>query len=288
VTLWEDVLQGRADAQAWMDLALRALAREGDELNIARLAGYTAGVFWRHLAPEARDRQAAALERVLRDGMEAAKVRTAKAAWFQALTRVARTPATVAWMERVWRREEKIDGLPLAEPDEISLAQELAVREVAGWREVLDTQAGRITNADRRARFAFIGPALDADPTVRDRFFESLAEVANRRREPWVLEALSYLHHPLRAGRSARYVPTSLEMLEEIQRTGDIFFPKRWLDATLSGHASIEVADMVRSYLRSRPDLSTRLRRIVEQSSDELFRITTARAAAVPAAEQRR
>jgi hypothetical protein len=27
----------------------------------------------------------------------------------------------------------------------------------------------------------------------------------------------------------------SLEMLWEIQKTGDIFFPKRWLDVTLGG-----------------------------------------------------
>jgi aminopeptidase N len=62
-------------------------------------------------------------------------------------------------------------------------------------------------------------------------------------------------------------------MLEEIQRTGDIFFPKRWLDATLSGHSSKEAADMVRAYLARLPaDYPDRLRRIILSSSDPLMR----------------
>ena len=95
----------------------------------------------------------------------------------------------------------------------------------------------------------------------------------NRRREPWVLEALSYLHHPLRAAASEKHVPASRAMLREIQRTGDIFFPKRWTDATLAGHSSPSVASMVRDFLADLPpDYPDRLRRIVLSASDDLFR----------------
>ena len=62
-------------------------------------------------------------------------------------------------------------------------------------------------------------------------WFASLADVANRRHEPWVLEGLRYLHHPLRAAASEKYIEPSLMLLAEIQRTGDIFFPKRWMDS---------------------------------------------------------
>ena len=67
---------------------------------------------------------------------------------------------------------------------------------------------------------------------MREQWFASLRDVSNRRREPWVLEGLGYLHHPLRAEASKKYVQPSLDLLWEIQKTGDIFFPKRWLDAT--------------------------------------------------------
>jgi len=107
---------------------------------------------------------------------------------------------------------------------------------------------------------------------VRQRFFESLADVENRRHEAWVLEAASYLHHPLRAADSARFVAPSLALLEDIRRTGDIFFPKNWMDATLSGHQSPAVARTVRQFLDARADYPIRLRRIILQSADDLFR----------------
>ena len=88
-----------------------------------------------------------------------------------------------------------------------------------------------------------------------------------------MLEGLSYLHHPLRAGSSKKYVTQSLDMLWDIQRTGDIFFPKRWLDATLGGDNTRDVADMVRGFLKDLPaNYPDRLRNITLQSADELFR----------------
>ena len=117
----------------------------------------------------------------------------------------------LAWLERVWRREEQVPGLPLAEPDEIALALELAVREVPGWSGILRAQLDRTQNPDRKARFAFVMPALSADPLERERAFARLRSLENRRREPWVLESLRYLNHPLRAAHAhLRHLPRVL------------------------------------------------------------------------------
>jgi len=229
--------------------------------------------FWRFVSTTDRDALTPLLERVLREGLDAATTSTTKAAWFAALRNTARTPATLRWLENVWRKTETVPGLTLAEPDYIQLAEELAVRAVPGWDAILGEQFSRIENPDRRARFAFVRPALSAEAKIRDEFFASLGDVANRRREPWVLEAVAYLHHPLRAEASLHYIGPSLRMLEEIQRTGDIFFPKRWMDATLSGHSSASAARMVKTYLAELPpEYPDRLRRIILSSADDLLR----------------
>ena len=244
----------RVTPAQWMEMALRALPRERDEQLLQRLASTTTSVFWRRLSASERDAQVIALERVLRDGLAAAPTRTAKAVWFASLVDVARTGDTLAWLTRVWKRDEKVEGLPLAEPDETNLAFELALRGVDGWPAMLDGQQARVTNPDRAARFAFVRPALDADPAIRDGVFAALATPENRRREPWVLDVLTYLHHPLRGAHGERYVAPSLDMLEEIRRTGDIFFPKRWMDVTLGWHRSPAVAATVRGFLAAHPD----------------------------------
>ena len=56
----------------------------------------------------------------------------------------------------MWEQKEQVPGLPLAEADYASLAQELAVREVPGWNEILTTQLARMQNPDRKARFEFV------------------------------------------------------------------------------------------------------------------------------------
>ncbi len=273
VTLWEDMLDGRAQASAVVEALVRALPRERDELNLQRMLSYTQQGYWKHVTAAVRDALAPRLEHVLRAGLEAAGSPSLKSAWFSALRETAHTPSTLEWLERIWRKTESVQGLVLAEPDFILLAQELAVREVPAWQEVLDGQFDRIENPDRKARFAFVRPSLSPDRSVRDAFFDSLAHVQNRRREPWVLEGLSYLHHPLRAAASSKHIPRSLAMLQEIQRTGDIFFPKRWMDATLSGHSSVSAARMVRTFIAELPpNYPDRLRRTVLSSADDLFR----------------
>jgi aminopeptidase N len=277
VALWEQMLEARAAPAAVLDLAMRALPNEADELNVARVLGYAQQAYWRFLPGPEREAVAARLEGVLRGGLDRASSASLKSAWFSALRDTARSGPVLAWLERVWRRTEQVPGLTLAEPDYITLAMELAVRQVANWDAILDEQLARIENPDRKARFAFVRPALAPDQATRDAFFASLQDVKNRRREPWVLEALSYLHHPLRAEQSSKYVRTSLAMLREIQRTGDIFFPKRWTDATLGGHRSTAVARTVREFISELPaDYPDRLRRVLLSSSDDLFRASGA------------
>jgi aminopeptidase N len=273
VTLWEEMLDGRVVPGRMFDTLVSALPRELDELNVQRMLSCTQQVYWRFLNSGARESVAEALEPILRQGLDEAGTPSLKSAWFSALRDIARTPATLAWLEQVWRKKASVPGLVLAEPDFITLALELAVRDVPAWNEILDGQLERTSNPDRKARFAFVRPALSPDQSVRDAFFESLRDVANRRREPWVLEALSYLHHPLRAQASEKYIAHSLEMLREIQRTGDIFFPKRWMDATLSGHSSASAAHVVKTFVSALPPgYPDRLRRIVLSSADDLFR----------------
>ena len=92
-----------------------------------------------------------------------------------------------------------------------------------------------------------------------------------------MLDGLRYLHHPLRASASEQYIRPSLELLQDIQRTGDIFFPKRWMDATLGGHRSPSAARTVQTFVARLPaGYPDRLRRIILSAADDLFRASTA------------
>jgi aminopeptidase N len=276
VTLWDAMLERALPPVTLVDLAMRALPLETDEQLTSRVLGYLRSAWWKFLSAAERDARLTSVEVLLKNGLDTAKTASQKSAWFSALRDVSMTRDTLAWLQRVWEQKEKVPGLPLAEADYASLAQDLAIREVSGWREILTTQLARMENPDRKARFEFVMPSLSADAAERDRWFESLQDVKNRRREPWVLEGLGNLHHPLRAAASAKYVLPSLHMLQEIQQTGDIFFPTRWMNATLSGHNSAEVAETVEEFLeRLSGSYPNRLRNVILQTADDLFRAAT-------------
>jgi aminopeptidase N len=276
VTLWDALLNQEVLPATLANTAMTALPLEADEQLTNRVLGYLTNTWWRFLTTAERQARVQSVELVLRTGLATAKTASQKASWFGALRDVFASPETTAWMQRVWEQKEQIEGLPLAEEDYTSLALELAVREVSGWRDILTAQFARIENPDRKARFQFIMPALSADVNERDRWFRSLADVSNRRREPWVLAGLGFLHHPLRARASSKYVRTSLEMLWEIQKTGDIFFPTNWMNITLAGHSSSEVATTVRTFLKQLPaNYPPRLRNTILVAADELFRVRT-------------
>jgi aminopeptidase N len=79
--------------------------------------------------------------------------------------------------------------------------------------------------------------------------------------EPWAESALSLLNHRYRRAESQKYLMPGLEVLEEVKRTGDIFFPKRWVASLVSGHRLDTVRRIVDEFLAARPDYPLMLKR---------------------------
>lgn len=272
ITLREEMLEGDVSAEDLLTLGLQALATETDQLIIQRIIGTINSAYWRFIASDIRRQWAPRLERIFREKLDQARTTSLRATYFNGFRSVVLSESGLGYLKSVWQQEQSIRGLRFAEPDYIGMAQLLALRDLPDAEEILDAQRERIENPDRLARYDFVRPALSADQQTRDDFFASLADEGNRAREPWVLEGLRYLHHPLRAPMSESYILPSLELVEEIQRTGDIFFPKGWLDATLGGHQSVSAAAVVTRFFEDHPDFPARLRAKILQAADGLFR----------------
>lgn len=173
------------------------------------------------------------------------------------LASLAQSPAVIEHLHNLWLHQQSD---LLSANDYTTLAYELAVRRPRQATEILSTQRQRITDPDRLRQFDFISRAVNPDSMARDSLFQSLAQPENRRIEPWTRSVLYYLNHPLRQQQALHYIRPALELLPEIQRTGDIFFPADWCNSLLSGHRSQEAYDQVMQYLDEHPSLSPLLR----------------------------
>jgi aminopeptidase N len=174
-------------------------------------------------------------------------------------------------MYDIWISQTPPSGVKLTEDDYTALALSLALKSDT-VTTVLKQQQNRITNTDRKDRLNFLMPALSLDVRERDAFFDGLANQKNRAKEAWVTTALAYLHHPIRQNASIKYLPKSLELVEEIQRTGDIFFPQSWLSAIFGNYQTKEAYQTVTDFLNKNPKYNPKLKEKILQTTDNLCR----------------
>lgn len=272
MSIWEALLENKIPAEDLVNLVLRSIPLERNQLNLSRLLSYLETLYWRLLPADARAGYVQQIENLLWSQLENATNGSRARLYFQTYREIATTELAIQRLLTVWRGERTFPRFDLSSQDYTELAQELAMRSSSGGEDILLEQRTRIKNPDRLAEFDFSLPALSADATVRASFVDSLAVVQNRARESWVLDGLGFIHHPLRAGTSERYIEAGLELLEEVQRTGDIFFPERWVSTILAGHQTSSAAEVVTHYLEENRTLSSRLRGKVLQAYDGLER----------------
>lgn len=185
------------------------------------------------------------------------------------LAHVMRAEATVEQMFEMWIRG---GDTRFNEVDNMNFAYELAVRMPERYDFIVSTQLERITNPDRQAQFTFIIRGAHPDKEMRDELFASLMEPANRRPEPWTASLLALLNHHTRQADAVEYIYPALEELQEVQRTGDIFFPRSWVGSLLAGHNSKRALHEVNRFLEANPDYPTLLKNKILQAAWPLHR----------------
>lgn len=273
VNIWEGLLRGDGLApEQLVHYILNALPKERDPLLVDYLLGNLQSSWWVFLNADQRAEYQAPVERELWRLLNNTKDKGIQTSYFRAFKSIALTDDGWQKMHGLWAGKLEVKGLVLSEEDKISLAYELALKGKGDGKAILNEQLNATKNPDRKARMQFVIPALSPDEAERDAFFETLKKEENREKEAWVLDALTYLHHPLRAQTALKYLKPSLDLLQEIQLTGDIFFPTRWLHNTFAGHSSPEAARIAQTFLTEHPDYPYFLRNKILQATDLLDR----------------
>ncbi|WP_397422317.1 M1 family metallopeptidase [Phenylobacterium sp.] len=275
VNLYEQMLEGdrKVPPRRHFSFLVERLASEDNELLLGTMLRQASTTFWKYLPEGERSTDVKPLEDVLWTRLnDVTRPASTRKLYLSTLRDVSLSPAMLDRIEAIWADKLEFPGISLSEREKTDIAAALAIKRPGGAEAVLKAQMERLSNPDDRRRLTYLLPSLSADPAVRERFFAALAEEANRASESWVLTALSYLHHPLRTAHSQRFVRPSLDMLEEIQATGDIFFPEGWAAGNLSNHSSPRVAADIRDFLARRPTYNHQLRLKILQAADPVFR----------------
>ena len=266
MTLYENMLAGNLSGDAFTQALIRYLPAETNNLVRNSALSYLADATLRYTTGENVRTEAFLLETAANTKED----KEYRLLTYRTLTGLFTDSLITKRLFEQWDNGKSFDELPFAETEMTSLAYQLMIRLPEKASYICEKQLERITNPDRRKAFAFIVQAVNPDPAARDAFFQSLLEVENRSTEPWVISALGYLNHFLRQEHALKYIHPALAGLEEVQQTGDIFFPTAWISACLSGHNSRAAADIVSAFLREHPDYEPLLKNKILQAADNL------------------
>lgn len=275
INAYENVLAGQSFKPVeLLRLFTKGLQTERNEMNLRLLTDYLGNLYWNFSTAAERQAFSPVLEKVLWTSMEQQTLPNHKKILFNAYQNSYLSEDAAKTIYRIWEKKQVPTGVKLNEDDYTALALSIALKTDSATT-VLQQEAARITNIDRKNRLLFLMPALSSKVEERDLFFNSLKERKNREKESWVNVGLAYLHHPLRQHSSIKYLPESLELLEEIQKTGDIFFPQSWLSATFGNYQSQAAYQVVLHFLEKHPYYHTNLKDKILQATDNLYRSQT-------------
>ena len=245
----------------WIEILLNGLATERNALIASTICNY--------LSEPLQKLDNEELEKQIWQWTETHPLTSCRLQLMRCLISNARTAKSIDKLYRIW--EEQSHPM-LNERDYMTMAYELALHLPKKFEYIRDKQRNRITNPDRLRQFDFIVQAVTPDTLQMDAFFQSLLKAENRRIEPWVASALAYLNHPLREKYAVKYIRPGLDILQEVQCTGDIFFPKNWVSALLRNHKSKEAYQEVQAFFEANPGYSPLLTNKILQAAWPLYR----------------
>jgi aminopeptidase N len=259
MTLYENFLLHRISADFMAAPLCKLVDNEHNDLLLSSYASYLATTL-RYASADLRPE----LEKRLWTTARHHHSNVARQSLTRLLTRNAVSSAVVDSVYALWL--QKGDTL-LSDADYMRAAYHLAILRPNQWKDILDTQRGRLTSKDHLREFDFVSRACNPDTLVQQQLFSSLLERENRTVEPDAILMLELLSDHQREPFNNRYIAPALEALEEIQQTNDIFFPLNWCDALLFEHTSEEARWQVQSFLESHPNLPDALRKKLLQAA---------------------
>ena len=266
ITLYENLLNQTVSPEWYMDAMLTYLQEETNPLLFSSALGYIANC--QRLYPAYPEK----LEDVLWGIITADTVPQHCLQAFRLYRSVAESPEAIKRLFMIWKEQEAPANCSLSETDYTTLSYLLAIYLPEQADEIVSIQYERIANPDRRQEYKFISPAVSPRKHERDNLFRSLLLAKNRLVEPWAASALSYLNHRTRQQEAVGYIRPALDILQEVQRTGDIFFPATWLRSLFSAHTSPEAKAEVDKFLSDNPGYPPMLTNKIKQQSDFLYR----------------
>ena len=250
LTLHDNYLMGRIPASYFGEL-YRSMCKEKNPLIMQTAID--------HMLQIASDRPATerqTLEQCVMDLLAENKSGDCRQIIFRKMAARATAPEVLNQVYQVWNAQS--DPL-FNEHDYMEMAYRLAMMRPRQWQSITNRQLGLLKSETLRQEFSYVSRACTPDKKAQQQLFRTIVEKENRQHEPWALHALRLLSDDTREPHNNSYILESLNALEYIQQSSDIFFAGNWLNTLLARHKSREALHITRQFMDQHPTLQQNL-----------------------------
>ncbi len=275
-SLWEAVRDAELAPMNYIDLAMRLLPQEPDELTQAALLARVQAACERYLSTAQRDALAPRLEALLVSRMLQAGKRTERTASLRALTELAWSPGGLARLRELLDGGLVVPGVTLSPRDRFHLLRTLLARGDAGAAGRLAALAADDASGNAQ-RWAFGTAAATPTADHKRQVFRRLLDDASLQ-ESWIEEALPGLNRAGHASLTLPLMEEALSVLPALKRRHRIFFINHWLEAFVGGQSGEQALALVDARIAD-ATLDADLRRKLMEAADGLRRAVRSRVA---------
>jgi aminopeptidase N len=274
--MWEAVRRGELPPAAWLDLALRELPAEQDEITVTGLLGNLQTALRWYLREDERDALQPRVEAMLETQMRVGPTLSQRIAYFRAYAAAARSAQARGELKRLLSGESQVPGLTLRSAERYRILGALTAMGDEDAPALLAAESAADATDDGH-RFAYAAQASRADPEEKGRYFQAYLN-DSALPERWIEESLPAFNRVEHEALTLAWLEPALHALPTLKRERRIFFVNGWLAAFIGGQRSPAALRVVERFL-ARDDLDPDLRRKVLEAADGLRRTVRIRGA---------
>ncbi len=249
IMCYEAAIRRDIDIQKFITIISRYIEKEDNQLIYSLSISYLENLYLKYgLKPNIALENT--LWKIASDNNEPARSIIA----LRTLVHIMDSEEMVEKVDSFYHNTSLLDREKISERDRVDICFELSLRYPERCNELLLSQRSMIKDPNLLKEFDFLSPAVSPDEEVRDSVFNALLLAKNREIEPYAEKSLALLNHRLREEESRKYILPALDIMIDVQKTGDIFFPKGWASSLLRSHNQSVVKESVSLFFKDKPD----------------------------------
>jgi aminopeptidase N len=284
--LWDSMREAELDPKDYIELAIKNIGTEKDELTIQTILGRVGTAMNYYLSePPAvaggtrtSDPPATAggsdisarLEKVLINRMTNAETLGQRIVFYRAFVNLASTENGRQTLKDILNSKFQISNLKLKTKDKFDIVTRLLILNDADAPKLLENLA-KTETSDEAKRYAYAARAGVATAENKRKFFDDFTgnkEIS----ESWIESAFVPFNSTRHKDLTLPYLEKALAELPSLKRNRKIFFVNGWLAAFIGGQRDEKALETVNKFLADNPNLDKDLRLKILEVSDGLER----------------